>query len=157
MKIIYKYFLVGLSILFLLSCLSCSDENIDRSFFLAKEQTQYSGLTIYLDSSLVVDNMPDITGNDLVAGLKLYSLEGMIPNINITKVKLYVLQEAELLWESPYTESVEENIPGNYVYIVFSNGPSDLRYKTVDVVLEFDFEGQQIRVMQKSVYISTVS
>jgi hypothetical protein len=157
MAVKWRFVFILLSFFIFTACDDNKSEKVDESIYTASEQVEYDGVTTYLDSYLYVNDMPLTSGNDFIAILKLYSIENSLPNDNISNVKLYILQENNILWQSKETNEITKNTTENYLEIIFRDGPSDdLRFKTVNIVLEFVFEGEKIQIMQKTLYIDSV-
>jgi hypothetical protein len=135
-----------------------TNQQIDESVYQSQELVEYGGATAYLDSYLYVNDQPSIVGTlrEFVGVIKLYTIENTMPDTNISNVRLYVLENNTVLWMSEESTEISENSGENSVEIVFREGPEDLRYKLVDVVLEFVFNGETIRISQKSLYVKSV-
>jgi hypothetical protein len=135
-----------------------TNQQIDASVYQSQELVEYGGATAYLDSHLYVNDQPSIAENlrEFIGVLTLYTIENTMPDTNISNVRLYVLENNTVLWMSEESTEISENSGDNSVEIVFREGPQDLRYKLVDVVLEFVFNGETIRISQKSLYVKSV-
>jgi hypothetical protein len=160
MAIQWKYLLLVLTVLVFTSCNSGNadetNQKVDESVYDAKEIVEYGNATTYLDAYLYVNDQPITSGNDFIGIVKLYSIENTMPDGNISDLTLYLLQEDHILWHSEETNDVAEIISENCLEIIFRNGPSDLRFETVNVVLAFTFDGEKVQIMQKSLYIDSV-
>lgn len=135
-----------------------TNQQIDASVDQSKDLVAYGRVTAYLDSDLYVNDQPSIVGTlrEFIGVIRLYTIENTMPDTNISHVRLYVLENNTVLWISPESTEISENSFDNSVKIVFREGPEDLRYKLVDVVLEFVFNGEIIRISQKSLYVKSV-
>jgi len=135
-----------------------TNQQTDASVFQAVELVEYGGTTAYLDSYLYVNDQPSVVGTlrEFIGVIKLYTIENTMPDTNISQVRLYVFEDNSVVWVSEESIEISENSVDNSVGIVFREGPEDLRYKLVNVVLEFVFNGETIRIMQKNLYVNSV-
>jgi len=152
-----------LAIIFTISGCNESD-NTSRinSLNKASEQTQFGELTAYLESYLYVNDMPkgippgtplETLNKDFIAVVKINSIEDIKPDNNISNIYLYILQQDTIIWKSALTDEINES-NDKAIEITFRDGPSNLREQTVDIVITFNYLGEEIMIKQKQLYIS---
>ncbi len=163
---IKRTFLLFLTSLLLSACIYDSRPDKDTTELNLKsleQYVEYAESNIYIGGYLYVNDMPKViidtdkpVNNDFIAIISIETVEGGAPDNNISNSKLYVVQDDVVLWESPVNVEPELRTLGNKLEVIFRGGPSTLRNKIVDIVLEFESQGEQYRVLAKGRHVSVV-
>jgi hypothetical protein len=121
----------------------------------ADTQVSYGGLTVYLDSTLYVNEMPgtDPGGNRFIASLALKSVQGTVPPKPAGESTIYVFEDGVLQWQSTDGASWRGPDDEQAIRKVFRRGPDSLRNRIVSVLLRFSYQDQVRYIKQENLHV----